>query len=849
MAEAPQALRLLALLAALLLQTAHGSVLSSSKLESCVNDGSEKFACDMKMVLTLTLEHGQLETESAQFMIREVKDDSGGARELKKPWKVSWQKSKAFWRYPLKYVQDVNNKPFEGIVKVGWLTCNDNPKSNVESITCGVALLGGNRVPASEGFCCGCSPSDIVTGSPTRSQDLKCNMLELSDSAHCLNFDDLWYSVYEVDRPQIFYDIKVTVSIPQDYAASWQNVSYRSTELLLNHQQPIAQAEGGALQLELVGDFATATAPHRFESKYLVVPNRPTSNARVDSKNPLRHAMLVDRSMFDLSGMTCDKIGVSYPAFKYQAQACNKPAGSCLASQLDDLHKEDTARLQAGQGTRYFVSGFSQGVIELGRQQQGTSGTQIYLGCPLNQRQTSLLRVEARADSTMFVINVASGRIAKAEAPSFEALQGGGHVKLMIISTGQVTADFTLGLTNCSQGLDAGPALSVSLRPLETSSHQIKLYASATGSGKFDCMAALFDSQGGLTDSRLVQVNVSALQFTQGAQGGQGGGGGEDATEDWATGGDCASTCPALWDVICFVAHGCWTQLAIALAVPVIILCCCMVCWWSVKRGLPCRILSCICSGSSASPSSSWGGGQGAQAAQWQLQLQQQQQQQQQQMQQQWQFQQQQQQLQQQQMQQQMQKLQYQQQLPVLLQTTQVGQQLQSALSAEHSVKQASEGTVAQEKIAGQDQQASAQQATLRRTRKLQPRQTGSRPRPHRPPSIRTRSLSHDGSTVGPAKKDLPNGDGHSDPVQSRSTPGHNKADVLPDRRGAARPGVLQAPAGCPPVQRKRREYHKCSKLGPAGTRPLPLGHGQGNTHASSGPVVQTRVRKASETE
>ena len=34
--------------------------------------------------------------------------------------------------------------------------------------------------------------------------------------------------------------------------------------------------------------------------------------------------MLVDKEMFDLTGNTCDKIGVSYTGFKFQSSACNQ---------------------------------------------------------------------------------------------------------------------------------------------------------------------------------------------------------------------------------------------------------------------------------------------------------------------------------------------------------------------------------------------------------------------------------------------------------------------------------------------------------------------------------------------
>jgi hypothetical protein len=153
----------------------------------------------------------------------------------------------------------------------------DDPRLYEGQLTCGVAGSGGEGVQDSEGFCCGC-PLNDVRGS------LDCSPFNLQESAHCLGFDDLWYSIFEVDRPQIFYDIAVSVAKPDDPGAPWQNATYQETVLVLNHQQPVAEAEGGALRLKLVGDLATATAPHRLESKYLAVPTRPLGHKSMNLK-------------------------------------------------------------------------------------------------------------------------------------------------------------------------------------------------------------------------------------------------------------------------------------------------------------------------------------------------------------------------------------------------------------------------------------------------------------------------------------------------------------------------------------------------------------------------------------
>eukprot|EP00928_Gymnodinium_smaydae_P050219 TRINITY_DN33802_c0_g1_i1.p1 TRINITY_DN33802_c0_g1~~TRINITY_DN33802_c0_g1_i1.p1 ORF type:complete len:607 (+),score=136.11 TRINITY_DN33802_c0_g1_i1:129-1949(+) len=566
------------------------AVLSSSKVESCVNDGSPENDCELNVILTISLEHGQTNgTESAELTLREAEGADGEGRVLKKPWRISWSKSRAYWRYPLRYVQDVNNKPIEQVIKTGFLQCDDNPLSVDESLTCGVAYSGGQRVEASEGFCCGCV-SNIFSGHPTRSTSGGCSAFDLSQSAHCLSFDPLWYSLFEVDRPQVFYDISVRLARPSDADAPWSAVRYEEVEVTLSHQQPVAQAQNGALRLQLVGDFATATAPHRFESKYLAIPSRPGGHPRVDAEMPLRHALLVDRSLFDLSGSTCNKIGVSFVAFKWQRSKCDSPVQSCLAGQLDDLHREDTRREEQGLPPTKFVRAFCRGAMEMGKSIAGTSGQTRFLACPLEQRHTTLLRLEAKADEATFVTNVAAGEIVKASVDPFQALQGGGWMALLVVSTGSVPAQFSLGVSDCSGGFEAAPAVSLHLQPYESSEASIRLFGSQSGSGSFSCRATLSDVLGKVVDEEVVGFNVSATESSSGAQSEVEREGAATPSGERSTGKSCAETCPSFFDMWCLISHSCWQRFFIILSVAAILV---LKCYCCLTRGLPCRILSC----------------------------------------------------------------------------------------------------------------------------------------------------------------------------------------------------------------------------------------------------------------
>jgi len=547
----------------------------------------------MKVVLAVTLEVGQDDVESAQFTVSSVTDEDDDDVSLVKPWRVTWTKSATYWRYPISYVQDVNNKPTETIIKTGWLECSASSADTAEEVTCGVATVDGKRVKNSEGFCCGCDLEDIKSGAETRG-NLKCSALSMEESAHCLGWDELWYSVLSVDNPTVFYDIEVSISRPTSTTSSWANTTYAEEVITVSHSVPTGKSSDGSVIVKLVGDFATATAPHSFESKYLVIPSRPTGHARVDADYPLRYAMLLETSLFELSGLTCDKIGVSYTAFATQANMCDIAAGSCLANQLDDYHEEDQERSDAGTSTRYFVESFCDGAMELGAQSDELEGTTRFLGCPMTSRHTSVMTITVAADSASFVTNVATGEIVSVSSTEFEALQGG-SVTVSVVSTGSVKAAFTISVTNCSGGLTADPAVEVSIAPYQVYVETFAVYASQTAGGSFACTALLYGATADLLDMQEIGVNVSDTVINNGAQSGNNGADGDEATDSDSDGGTCDSTCPSFFDVICFLAHSCWEKFArmgVGLAIIFALVCCC---WKGTRSGLWCKLVGKLC--------------------------------------------------------------------------------------------------------------------------------------------------------------------------------------------------------------------------------------------------------------
>ena len=47
-------------------------------------------------------------------------------------------------------------------------------------------------------------------------------------------------------------------------------------------------------------------------------------------------------------GDECNKIGVSFSAFRNENERCSKPVNSCINNQIDDMYREDMALIKEG---------------------------------------------------------------------------------------------------------------------------------------------------------------------------------------------------------------------------------------------------------------------------------------------------------------------------------------------------------------------------------------------------------------------------------------------------------------------------------------------------------------------
>ncbi|RRT75241.1 hypothetical protein B296_00031471, partial [Ensete ventricosum] len=109
------------------------------------------------------------------------------------------------------------------------------------------------------------------------------------------------------------------------------------------------------LRVNLIGDFVGYTSLPSFEDFYLVIPRSGPPGQPENLGQNFSRWMLLERVRFSLDGLECNKIGVSYEAYRNQPNFCSSPHWSCLHNQLWHFWEADQNRIGRNQPPQYMV--------------------------------------------------------------------------------------------------------------------------------------------------------------------------------------------------------------------------------------------------------------------------------------------------------------------------------------------------------------------------------------------------------------------------------------------------------------------------------------------------------------
>lgn len=520
------------------------SIISSSSLESCLDQGNTTLSCSQKLVVSLSIENAQLSgTEKFEATLTSTTSKYNNIT-LIYPIKISVAKTQVKARYKIRYIQDFNNKAQELLIAKSVFDCEDGAYSN--NPTCGWKYDSQHkRIWDSQGYCCKCNFEDFLgINNDDYQRGYACKAFNLgseSATAFCLVWDDLWYSSYEIFTYDISYAITITITKANEIG------NYTATSYTVSPSIPIMKTSD--FLVKIIGDFNPPSPPPSLESFILFTPSKPSSHYRALVGSPFW--MILSKDYISFDGSQCNKVGTSYTGFRGQSNKCSERINSCFGNQLDDLHNEDIMRISNNQSPLFFASRFGNVTLV-------DKTNEKFLEMTLSGSFASLLTFELSADTIKFITAVSKGVIDLAEITSFESMTLDGTLLTQVSNIGSIAASFTLSI-QCSEGVSFIPAIPLSLNVMQSKQSISKITVTNEKAGNYSCDIQLLDSIGQITDRLKVFFNTSDRHTDQGSQGGDGKNpNGSDGVDKKSTDLGCSDYCPDWYDLTCFVSKGCW---------------------------------------------------------------------------------------------------------------------------------------------------------------------------------------------------------------------------------------------------------------------------------------------------
>jgi hypothetical protein len=425
---------------------------------------------------------------------------------------------------------------------------------------------------------------DAITDPRMRS-GLNCRFGQFTNynSAHCLRFGELWYAAYEIDPPALFFNVSIHLDWEQEDKVTKKFVKRQET-LLLSPSGTVRQSVDRSVRTRLVGNFESYQSRASYDSKLFFVPSRPITNQRV--LRGFKNSMLIDKSLVAFQGSDCNKIGVSYSAFRYdQGNQCYGHVGSCLKYQLEDYHSSDAEKMSRSLKGDYMLENFGKfslmaktklasSAASASVPQRGVSATTVER--PLHQihtlaaegtgvevslwkeettTDTSLITLTINADAIKYILNKSSGRILSVTIKDFEAFTRNGLLLAAVENTGYVIADYELTIDSCTDGVLPVLAKQVSIAAKSTVKVDFGVRVQVDATQLNSCRLRLFDLLGELLDEKVFNFTTTPIKEDGGEQGGVGSNPGRSSSGSSSGGSDSCDCFPL--NVYCTIANGC----------------------------------------------------------------------------------------------------------------------------------------------------------------------------------------------------------------------------------------------------------------------------------------------------
>ncbi|XP_066157617.1 hapless 2 isoform X2 [Euwallacea fornicatus] len=185
------------------------------------------------------------------------------------------------------------------------------------------------------------------------------------DSAHCMEFSEVWYSVYKIAHPTIDHSVDIQIfeklgtegnRIYSKELTSYGKISVGTSEEKYSNSEGTIVASY-TMNTPIEGELALDLKDYK-----LLIPEGVGSDSTEGqypevAGGPSEY-LVTRESDIDVSGTTCNKAGVGYEAFANQPNKCNNRRNACLQNQPRHMWQHDHDLHSNGKKGRYFLKNF-----------------------------------------------------------------------------------------------------------------------------------------------------------------------------------------------------------------------------------------------------------------------------------------------------------------------------------------------------------------------------------------------------------------------------------------------------------------------------------------------------------
>ncbi|CAL9191097.1 unnamed protein product [Musa hybrid cultivar] len=489
----------LAVLAPLPLATVAVEILSKSKLERCIKaSGSDSVDCEKKIVLNMAVPSGSSGGEASIVaeLVEVEENDTQHMQTIRSPPIITIKKSAAYAVYELIYIRDVPYKPEEFYVKTR--KCKPDASAKVVKFCERLRDQNGHIIEHTQPICCPCGPQHRVPSSCGNFFDKL--MKGKANTAHCLRFLGDWFHIFGIGKRSLGFSILIEVKKGSSLS-----------EVIVGPENRTVLSNDKFLRVNLIGDFVGYTSLPSFEDFYLVIPRSGPPGQPENLGQNFSRWMLLERVRFSLDGLECNKIGVSYEAYRNQPTFCSSPYWSCLHNQLWHFWEADQNRIGRNQPPQYMVERRFERI-----NQHPNAGTHTFSVGITEVLNTNLL-IELSADDIEYVYQRSPGKILSIKIPTFEALSQFGTATITTKNIGELEASYSLTF-HCLSGVSYMAEQFFIMKPDEEVTRSFYVYPTTDQAARYQCAAILKGSDFSVLDQAECQFTTTATVLENGSQ-------------------------------------------------------------------------------------------------------------------------------------------------------------------------------------------------------------------------------------------------------------------------------------------------------------------------------------------